>query len=51
MTTDRETLRENMHYVEHRINDFFISALGESPELEITKTVRNNDLNRMNLKT
>ena len=42
MTTDREIL-------EYRIKDLFIWALGESAITEMTRTVRDNDPNRMDI--
>ena len=48
MTTHREKL-QNYRDLEHRIKDLFIWALGESPITEMTKTVGDNDPNRMDI--
>ena len=49
MTTDREILQNHREDLEHRIKDLFISALGESAITEMTRTVRDNDPNRMDI--
>ena len=47
MTTDRETLPNYRNDLEHRIKDFLIWALSESSITEMTRTVRDNDPNKM----
>ena len=49
MTTDREILENYRNDLEHRIKDLFIWALGESAITEMTRTVRDNDPNRMDI--
>ena len=49
MTTDREILENYREDLEHRIKDLFIWALGESAITEMTRTVRDNDPNRMDI--
>ena len=49
MTTDREILENFRDDLEHRIKDLFIWALGESAITEMTRTVRDNDPNRMDI--
>ena len=49
MTTDREILEGYRNDLEHRIKDLFILALGESAITEMTRTVRDNDPNRMDI--
>ena len=49
MTTDREILENYRDDLEHRIKDLFIWALGESAVTEMTRTVRDNDPNRMDI--
>ena len=49
MTTDREILESYRNDLEHRIKDLFIWALGESAITEMTRTVRDNDPNRMDI--
>ena len=49
MTTDREILQNYGNDLEHRIKDIFIWALGESAVTEMTRTVRDNDPNRMDI--
>ena len=43
MTTDREILQNYRDDLEHRINNLFIWALGESAITEMTRIVRDND--------
>ena len=47
MTTDREILENYRNDLEHRIKDLFIWALGEPVITEMTRTVRDNDPNRL----
>ena len=47
MTTDREILEQNRAEFEERIKDLLIWELGESAIIEMTRTVRDNDPNRM----
>ena len=49
MTADREILEQYRDELEQRIKDVFIEALGESVITEMTRTVRDNDPNRMDL--
>ena len=49
MTTDREILENYGDDLEHRIKDLFIWALSESAITEMTRTVRDNDPNRMDI--
>ena len=49
MTTDREILPNYRDDLEHRIKDLFIWALGEPAITEMTRTVRDNDPNKMNI--
>ena len=49
MTTDRELLPNYRDDLEHRIKDLFIWALGESAITEMTRTVRDNDPNKMDI--
>ena len=49
MTTDREILPNYGDDLEHRIKDLFIWALGESAITEMTRTVRDNDPNKMDI--
>ena len=49
MTTDREILPNHRDDLEHRIKDLFIWALGESAITEMTRTVRDNDPNKMDI--
>ena len=49
MITDREILQNYRDDLEHRIKDLFIWALGESALTEMTRTVRDNDPNRMDI--
>ena len=49
MTTDREILSNYRDDLEHRIKDFLIWALGKSAITEMTRTVRDNDPNRMDI--
>ena len=48
MTTDKEILEEYREELEMIIKDIFIWALGEEVVTEMTKTVRDNDPNKMN---
>ena len=48
MTTDKEILPE-FRELEVKIKDIFIWALGEAAVTEMTKTVRDNDPNKMNI--
>ena len=47
MTTDREILQDYREDLEHRMKHLFIWTLGKSAITEMTKTARDNDLNRM----
>ena len=49
MTTDIEILDQYRDELEQRIKDLFIWALGESAITEMTRTVRDNDPNRMDI--
>ena len=49
MTTDREILENYRDDLEHRIKDLFIWALGEPAITEMTRTVRDNNPNRMDI--
>ena len=49
MTTDRGILPNYRDDLEHRIRDLFIWALGESAITEMTRTVRDNDPNKMDI--
>ena len=49
MTTDKEILEEYREELEITIKDIFIWALGEEAVTEMTKTVRDNDPNKMNI--
>ena len=49
MTTDKEMLPEFREELEVKIKDIFIWALGEAAVTEMTKTVRDNDPNKMNI--
>ena len=49
MTTDKEILEEYREELEIQIEDIFIWALGEEAVTEMTKTVRDNDPNKMNI--
>ena len=49
MTTDRERLERYRDELEQRIKDLFLWALGESAITEMTRTVRDNDPNRMDI--
>ena len=49
MTTDRENLPNHRDDLEHRIKDLLICALGESAITEPTRTVRDNDSNKMDI--
>ena len=49
MTTDREIMLNYRDDLEHRIKDSFIWALGESAITEITRTVRDNNPNKMHI--
>ena len=49
MTTDKEIIEEYREELEIKIKDIFIWALGEEAVTEITKTVRDNDPNKMNI--
>ena len=49
MTTDREILPNYRVDLEHRIKDLFIWALGESAIRVMTRTVRDNDPNKMDI--
>ena len=48
-TTDREILEQYRADVDNRIKDLFTWALGESAITEMTRTVRDNDPNRMDI--
>ena len=47
MTNDRDILQEHRDELEYRIKDLFIWALGESAITEMTRTVRDNNLIKM----
>ena len=49
MTTDKEILPEFREELEVKIKDIIIWALGEAAVTEMTKTVRDNDPNKMNI--
>ena len=49
MKTDKEILEEYREELEIKIKDIFIWALGEEAVTEMTKTVRDNDPNKMNI--
>ena len=49
MTTDKEILLEFREELEIKIKDIFIWALGEAAVTEMTKTVRDNDPNKVNI--
>ena len=49
MTTDKEIIEEYREEFEIKIKDLFIWALGEEAVTEMTKTVRDNDPNKMNI--
>ena len=49
MTTDSEIVENYRDDLEGRIKDLFIWALGESAITEMTRTVRDNDPNRMDI--
>ena len=49
MTTDKEILEEYREELEIKTKDIFIWALGEEAVTEMTKTVRDNDPNKMNI--
>ena len=49
MTTDKEILPGFRDELEVKIKDIFIGALGEAAVTEMTKTVRDNDPNKMNI--
>ena len=49
MTTDKEIIPEFREELEVKIKDTFIWALGEAAVTEMTKTVRDNDPNKMNI--
>ena len=49
MTTDNEILPEFREELEVKIKDIFIWALGEAAVTEMTKIVRDNDPNKMNI--
>ena len=49
MTTDRQILQNYRDDLEHRIKDLIIWALGKSAKTEMTRTVRDNDPNRMDI--
>ena len=49
MTTGLEILENYRDDLEHRIKDLFIWALGESAITGMTRTVRDNDQNRMDI--
>ena len=49
MTTDEEILEEYREELAIKIKDIFIWALGEEAVTEMTKTVRDNDPNKMNI--
>ena len=49
MTTDKDIIEEYQEELEIKIKDIFIWALGEGAVFEMTKTVRDNDPNKMNI--
>ena len=49
MTTDKEILPDFREELELKIKDIFIWALGEAAVTEMTKTVRDNDPNKMKI--
>ena len=49
MTTDKEVVPEFRDESEVKIKDIIIWALGEAAVTEMTKTVRDNDPNKMNI--
>ena len=49
MTTDKDILPEFREELEIKIKDIIIWALGEAAVTEMTKTVRDNDTNKMNI--
>ena len=49
MTTDKEILEEYREELEIKIKDIFIWALGDEAVTEMTKTLRDNDPNKMNI--
>ena len=49
MTTDKEITEEYREELKIKIKDIFIWALGEEAVTEMTKTVRDNDPNKMNI--
>ena len=49
MTTDKEMLPEFGDELEVKIKDIFICALGEAAVTEMTKTLGDNDPNKMNI--
>ena len=49
ITTDKEILEEYREELEIKIKDIFIWALGEEAVTEMTKTMRDNDPNKMNI--
>ena len=49
MATDREILHNYRDDLEHRIKNLFIWALGESAITEMTRPVRDNEPNRMDI--
>ena len=49
MTTDKEIIPEFREELEVKTKDIFIWALGEAAVTEMTKTVRDNDPNKMNI--
>ena len=48
MKTDKEIIEEYREELQMKIKDIFISALGEEAVTEMTKTVGDNDPNKMN---
>ena len=49
MTTDKKIIEEYREELEMKIKDNFIWDLGEEAVAEMTKTVRDNDPNKMNI--
>ena len=49
MTTDKEVLEQYRDELKQRIKHLFIWAQGESAITEMTRTVRDNDLNRRDI--
>ena len=48
-TTDKEIIEDYREELEIKMKDIFIWAMGEEAVTEMTKTVRDNDPNKMNI--